>query len=89
MNHLNNIAAKLPDYGLDAMLITSEPGERYAVGFLGEGFTLAWPFSCARPFPLPALFCLARVAELEGERYVLFRFGRDGWPGPPEGTGVC
>ena len=43
MNHLNNIAAKLPDYGLDAMLITSEPGERYAVGFLGEGFTLVTP----------------------------------------------
>ena len=55
----------------------------------GEGFTLAWPFSCARPFPLPALFCLARAAELEGERHVLFRFGRDGWPRPPEGTGVC
>ena len=33
MNHLNNIAAKLPEYGLDAMLITSEAGERYAVGF--------------------------------------------------------
>ena len=46
MNHLNNIAAKLPDYGLDAMLITSEPGERYAVGFLGEGFVLVTAESC-------------------------------------------
>ena len=40
MNHLNNIAAKLPEYGLDAMLITSEAGERYAVGFHGEGLLL-------------------------------------------------
>ena len=40
MNHLNNIAAKLPEYGLDAMLITSEAGERYAIGFHGEGLLL-------------------------------------------------
>jgi Xaa-Pro aminopeptidase len=37
MNHIKQIAAKLPEYGLDAMLITSEPGEFYAVGFHGEG----------------------------------------------------
>lgn len=40
MNHLKKIAAKLPEYGLDAMLITSEPGEFYAIGFHGEGVTL-------------------------------------------------
>lgn len=40
MNHLKQIAAKLPEYGLDAMLITSQPGERYAVGFHGEGLVL-------------------------------------------------
>ncbi len=40
MNHLNKIAAKLPEYGLDAMLITSEPGEFYAIDFHGEGVTL-------------------------------------------------
>lgn len=40
MNHLNKIASKLPEYGLDAMLITSEPGEFYAIGFHGEGVTL-------------------------------------------------
>lgn len=40
MNHLTQIAAKLPEYGLDAMLITSEPGERYALGFHGEGLLL-------------------------------------------------
>ncbi len=40
MNHLAQIAAKLPEYDLDAMLITSEPGERYALNFHGEGLVL-------------------------------------------------
>lgn len=43
MNHIKQIAAKLPEYGLDAMLITSEPGEFYAVGFHGEGVALVTP----------------------------------------------
>ena len=37
MNHLKQIAAKLDEYKLDAMLITSDPGEYYAIGFHGEG----------------------------------------------------
>ena len=40
MNHISTIASKLPEYGLDAMLITSEAGERYALGFHGEGLLL-------------------------------------------------
>ena len=40
MNHIEKIAAQLPDYGLDAMMITSESGERYALGFHGEGLLL-------------------------------------------------
>lgn len=53
MNHIKQIAAKLPEYGLDAMLITSEPGEFYAVGFHGEGVTLitreeSWYFTDSR-----------------------------------------
>lgn len=40
MNHLSQIADKLSQYNLDAMLIVSEPGERYAVGFQGEGYVL-------------------------------------------------
>ena len=58
----------------------------------GAGFTLACPFSCDRPFPLPALFCLARPVRLGEEWYVLFRFGADGWPTSPERggkAGVC
>lgn len=40
MNHFKQIAAKLADYGIDAMMITSQPGEIYASGFYGEGIAL-------------------------------------------------
>ena len=40
MNHLKQIAAKLDEYKLDAMLITSDPGEYYAIGFHGEGMVI-------------------------------------------------
>ena len=40
MNHLMQITAQLPEYGLDAMLVTSAPGEYYAIGFEGEGWVL-------------------------------------------------
>ncbi|MCD7760216.1 MAG: Xaa-Pro peptidase family protein [Clostridiales bacterium] len=40
MNHLKQIADKLPEYGLDAMVVTSAPGEYYAIGFMGEGLVL-------------------------------------------------
>ena len=43
MTHFEKIAAKLNDRGLDAMLITSAPGEFYAVGFHGEGVALITP----------------------------------------------
>ena len=46
MNHLHQIAEKLESYGLDAMLIASEPGERYAVGFQGEGYVLVSGQGC-------------------------------------------
>lgn len=53
MNHIKQIAGKLEEYGLDAMLILSEAGERYAVGFHGEGLTLVskdvcWYFADSR-----------------------------------------
>ena len=38
MNHLKQIGAKLPEYGIDAMLLSSAPGEFYGVGFHGEGY---------------------------------------------------
>lgn len=43
MNHFRQIAAKLGDYGVDAMMITSQPGEIYASGFYGEGIALISP----------------------------------------------
>ena len=46
MTHFEKIAAALKDRGLDAMLITSEPGEFYAVGFHGEGAALITPDKC-------------------------------------------
>lgn len=43
MNHFRQIAGKLADYGVDAIMITSEPGEFYAAGFHGEGIVLVAP----------------------------------------------
>lgn len=40
MNHLNAITAQLDAYQLDALCITSQPGEYYAVGLKGEGVVL-------------------------------------------------
>lgn len=47
-----------------------------------EGFFLAFPWSCHEPFPIPPLFCLARLRILSGKRYVEFRFSRQGNPEP-------
>ncbi len=43
MNHLKQIAAKLPDYNIDAMLVSSAPSEFYAVGVHGEGYAIVTP----------------------------------------------
>lgn len=43
MTHFEKIAAQLKARGLDAMLITSEPGEFYAMGFHGEGMAFITP----------------------------------------------
>ena len=53
MDHLKQIASRLPEYGLDAMVIVSQPGEYYAVGFYGEGRVLvtaagSWYFTDSR-----------------------------------------
>ena len=37
MNKFSAISAKLEQFELDAMIITSAPGERYAIGMRGEG----------------------------------------------------
>ena len=43
MNHFAAIGAKLKERGLDAMLITSAPGEFHAAGFHGEGVAVVTP----------------------------------------------
>ena len=46
MNHLNAITAQLDAYQLDALCITSQPGEYYAVGLKGEGVVLVTRQGC-------------------------------------------
>lgn len=46
----------------------------------GEGFSLSAPFRSDRPFPLPALFCLARTERREGRLYLVWPFDREGRP---------
>ena len=43
MTHFEKIAAELKNRGLDAMLVTSAPGEFYAMGFHGEGVAFITP----------------------------------------------
>ena len=46
MNHLNAITAQLDANQLDALCITSQPGEYYAVGLKGEGVVLVTRQGC-------------------------------------------
>ena len=43
MNHIEKIAERLSEWEVDAVLVTSEPGEFYAMGFHGEGVALIAP----------------------------------------------
>lgn len=46
----------------------------------GKGRLLALPFGAEDPFPLPSLFCLARVQTIRGRRYAVFAFDEKEWP---------
>ncbi len=48
-----------------------------------DGFSLAFPFRGAGPFPLPALFCFARLVPLRQQSCWLFAFDREGRPRLP------
>ena len=39
-------------------------------------FSRALPYSPARPWPLPELFCFARVEEIGGEPHIIYAFDR-------------
>lgn len=45
-----------------------------------EGFLLAFGFDPCRPFPIPPLFCLAKVERLEGKTCVVYAFDLHGNP---------
>lgn len=48
-----------------------------------EGFSLSAPLRTDRPFPLTALFCLARPERREGRLYLVWPFDREGQPLAP------
>ena len=50
----------------------------------GQVLELALPFDPAAPFPLPSLFCLARIRRLRGGEWAVFRFTDEGEPLPAE-----
>ena len=52
----------------------------------GQVLELALPFDPDTPFPLPALFCLARIRKLRGREWAVFRFTNTGQPLPTELT---
>ena len=49
----------------------------------GERVLLALPAEEGKPFPLEALFCLARVLRVEGRLCAVYAFDREGRPLPP------
>jgi len=49
----------------------------------GAGWQLALPFAEGGPFPIPALFCLARPMEVMGRRCAVFWFDGEGRPKYP------
>jgi len=40
----------------------------------GARLELALPYSPQRPFPLPELMCFARLAEIGGEKRIIYAF---------------
>lgn len=75
MNHLANIQAKLKHYDLEAMLVTSEPGEAYAVGFHGEGVVLVTEGDCC--YYTDSRYIEAARAQVTGCSVAAVSRGRD------------
>ncbi|MCI9352107.1 MAG: aminopeptidase P family protein [Lawsonibacter sp.] len=69
MNHIEKIAARLADFGLDAMMITSESGERYALGFHGEGLLLVT--RDAAQYTTDGRYIEAAREQIDGARVLL------------------
>ena len=59
--------------------------ERYQIRQQESCHYLALPFGVNRPFPLPPLFCFARILRIGGEDCAVFCFDEAEWPEvPPE-----
>ena len=41
---------------------------------------MAFPVQRERPFPLMPVFCFARISEIEGKSYAIFKFNVEGFP---------
>ena len=63
--------------------------ERYQVKQRNGFWYLAIPYSASRPFPLPPLFCLGQILQMEGEDWVVFCFDETEWPVIPGKVDKC
>ena len=87
MNHIKNIAKELHNLGLDAMLVTSEPGEFYAMGFHGEGVAFITPQECW--YYTDSRYIEASNQEISGAHVDMLRSGQSyrqlviSYPPPP------
>lgn len=52
----------------------------------GDNRLLALPYECSQPFPLPELFCLARIMAVDGKTYVVYAFDREEQPVLPKNS---
>ena len=46
----------------------------------GSDRLLALPYDEKKPFPLTPLFCLARLRDIGGKKYVIYAFNEKEWP---------
>lgn len=75
MNHLKQIAAKLDEYKIDAMLVSSEPGEFYAVDLHGEGYAIVAP--AAARYITDSRYIEVAQATVTGAEVVMVDSGRN------------
>lgn len=73
----DNPARLLPDPVLQAE-VSHLPGALLCIS--REGFSLAFPYSSKKPFPIPPLFCFARIRNLNDGQYAVFPFDKEGRP---------
>ena len=66
------------DRELSALLTAGCPGARWRQA--GDRRYLALPYDPGQPFPIPRLFCFARIQSIEGRSYVVYTFDREERP---------